>query len=100
MESNSIETLLLRHYGNAASVPAGLEEKLRVSVHYKAEESRKAQLAAARLQHKRVSRRQAIRLVARGASKTGLDLLSTGLEGLQVLEATLIGQDTTQPALP
>jgi hypothetical protein len=100
MDSNSIETLLLRHYGNAASVPAGLEEKLRASVHYQAEESRKAQLAAARLQHKRVSRRQAIRLVARGASKTGLDLLSTGLEGLQVLEATLIGQDTTQPVLP
>src|SRR2546421_11986804 len=78
MESNSIETLLLRHYGNAASVPAGLEEKLRASVHYKDEESRKAQLAAARLQHKRVNRRPDIILVARGVSKKGAGSFNTG----------------------
>jgi hypothetical protein len=100
MESNSIETLLLRHYGNTAPAPVGLEQKLSASIRHEAKEARKAHVAAARLQQKRVSRRQAIRLVARGASKTGMGLLSTGLEGLQILEVTLIGQDTTQPVLP
>jgi hypothetical protein len=89
MENNSIETLLLRHYGDAACVPAGLEERLLAALRHETQESRKARLAAARLQQRRVSRRQAVRLVARGASRTGLDLLNTGLEGLRALEVTL-----------
>ena len=100
MENNSIETLLLRHYGDAARVPAGLEQRLSASVRYEAEKLRGARLAEARLQQKRVSRRDAARLVARGASRTGLGLLSVGLEGLQMLEVTLIGQDSSQPILP
>jgi hypothetical protein len=89
MENNSIETLLLRHYGDTACVPDGLEERLLAVLRYETQESRNARLAAARLQQRRVSRRQAVRLVARGASRTGLDLLSTGLEGLRALEVTL-----------
>lgn len=100
MESNSIETLLLRHYGNTAPVPAGLEEQLYASVRYKAQEARRTQLAETRLQQKRLSRRQAARLVVKGAGEAGMGLLSLGLEGLQVLETALANQDTTQPVLP
>ena len=100
MESNSIETLLLRHFGNTARTPVGLEETLHASIRHEAKEARKAQLAATRLQQKRVSRRQAVRLVVKGAGDTGIGLLCIGLEGLQLLETTLVSQDTAQPALP
>ncbi len=93
MESNSIETLLLRHFGNAAPSPAGLEKRLYASVHQQAEEARKAQLAAARLQQ-RISRRHAVRLAMKGAGETGMGLLCLGLEGLELFEATLTNQDT------
>ena len=38
MQNDSIETLLLRHYGSAAQAPAGLEEKLRASIRLEAAE--------------------------------------------------------------
>ena len=99
MESNFIETLLLRHYGNTAPVPAGMEERLYTSVRQQAQETRKAQLAETRLQQKRLSRRQAVRLVVKGAGEAGMDLLGLGLESLQGLETALANQETTQPAL-
>jgi hypothetical protein len=100
MESNSIETLLLCHYGNTAPAPVGLEQKLSASIRHEAKEARKAQLAAARLQQKRVSRRSAALLVVKGASEAGMGLLCLGLEGMQALETALVNQDTTQPVLP
>ena len=100
MESNSIETLLLRHFGNTAQAPDGLEETLQNSIRHEAKEARMAQLAATRLQQQRVSRRQAVRLAVKGAGDTGIGLLCLGLEGLQLLETALISQDNAQPALP
>jgi hypothetical protein len=94
MESNAIETLLLRHFGNAAPSPNGLEKRLYASVHQQAEEARKAQLAAARLQQKRVSRRHVVRLAMKGAGETGMGLLCLGLEGLEMFETALVNQDT------
>jgi hypothetical protein len=94
MESNSIETLLLRHFGNTAPSPAGLEKRLYASVHQQAEEARKAQLAAARLQQQRISRRHVVRLAIKGAGETGMGLLCLGLEGLELFETALVNQDT------
>src|SRR5713226_525666 len=64
MPKDSIETLLLRHYGNTAHIPAGLEEQLLASTRHKAMELRQRQEVMAHLLEKRVSRRHAVRLVA------------------------------------
>jgi hypothetical protein len=100
MESNSIETLLLRHYGNTAPTPIGLEEKVSASIRHEAKEARKLQVAAIRLQQQRVSRRHVARLAVKGAGNAGMGLLCFGLEGLQMLETALTSQDTSQPVLP
>jgi len=100
MERNSIETLLLRHYGNTAPTPRGLEEKISASIRHEAKEARKLQVAATRLQQKRVSRRHAARLVVKGAGNAGMGLLCFGLEGLQMLETALVSQDNSQAVLP
>lgn len=94
MQSHSIETLLLRHYGNTANTPAGLEEYLYASVRQKAEESRQLERAAFNLRQRRISRRRAVRIV------TGFDLLSAALKGVQALETTLAVRDTSQPVYP
>src|SRR5215831_6342191 len=96
MGNSSIETLLLRHYGNTAQVPMQLEEKLCASVRLKAEELDNEQQVITRLRERRVSRRRAVRLVAIGAA--GLGGLSVALEGIRVLETALTGQDITSPA--
>jgi len=62
MQKDSIDTLLLRHYGNTSSVPVGLEEQLLASVRHKAAESRQQQQVTTHLREKRVSRRHAVRL--------------------------------------
>lgn len=100
MESNSIETLVLRHYGNTVPTPIGLEEKISASIRHEAKEVRKLEVAVTRLQQKRVSRRQAARLVVKGAGNAGMGLLCFGLEGLQMLETVLVSQDNSQSVLP
>jgi hypothetical protein len=85
MQKDTLESLLLRHYGNTAQAPTGLEERLLAFVGQEAEESRKA----ARLQQQRVSRRQAFKLLARGTARVGFDALNAGLDSLQVLESAL-----------
>jgi len=77
-----------------------MEERLYASVRQQAQETRKAQLAETRLQQKRLSRRQAVRLVVKGAGEAGMGMLWLGLEGLQVLETALANQETTQSVLP
>ena len=100
MESNSIETLLLHHYGNTAPAPVGLEQRLSASIRHEAKEAREAHVAATRLQNRRVSRRSAARLMVKGASEAGIGLLCLGLEGMQMLETALVNQDTAQPVMP
>lgn len=96
MQNDSLETLLLRHYGSGAQVPSGLEEKLYASVRAEAMELGKQQMVATQLRERRISRRYAVRLVAIGTA--GLGGLSLAVEGLRMLEASLIGQDTSKPA--
>jgi hypothetical protein len=96
MRNESIETLLLRHYGSTAPAPGDLEEKLCASVRLETTELEKEQQLITRLRERRVSRRHAVRLVAIGAA--GLGGLSIALEGVRMIEAALIGQDITKPA--
>ena len=85
----SLEALLLRHYGHTASVPAGLEERLLASVRQETAESRKEQQAASRLRQNRISRRHVFRLIATETAKVGIDALNAGFDSLQVLESAL-----------
>jgi len=96
MRNESIETLLLRHYGNTAQAPLDFEEKLCASVRLEAAELDKEQQVITRLRERRVSRRHAVRLVA--ISTAGLGGLSMALEGMRMLEAAFTGQDVTRPA--
>jgi hypothetical protein len=96
MRNDSIETLLLRHYGSAAQAPIDLEEKLCSSVRMETVELEKEQQLITRLRERRVSRRHAVRLVAIGAA--GLGGLSLALEGVRMVEAALIGQDVSKPS--
>jgi hypothetical protein len=89
MRNDSIETLLLRHYGSAAPAPVDLEARVLASVQQQVTE-----ISAWR--ERRVSRRRVLRLVA--FSSAGLGVLSIGLEGLRQVEASLIGHDTSKPA--
>jgi len=100
MRKDSLESLLLRHYGDTAQAPTGLEERLLAAVRHEVEESSEEQRLAARFHQKRVSRRQAFKLFARGTARIGFDALNVGLDSLQTLEATLTGKDVTQKAFP
>lgn len=95
MRNDSIETLLLRHYGSTAQTPIDLEDTLRTSIRLKAVELEKEQQLIARLQERRISRRHAVRIVTIEAGMEGLGL---ALEGFRVLEAALKGPDVTKPA--
>jgi hypothetical protein len=92
MQNDSIETLLLRHYGSTAQAPAHLEEHLRTSVRSEAAEMRKKERNAAYLMQRRFSRRQMFRLVV------GLGTLSVGVESLRMLETAVPGSKVAQPA--
>jgi hypothetical protein len=96
MENDSIETLLLRHYGNQAPAPLALEPRLLASVRVATEEAREQQQVTILLREKRVSRRQIFKLVS--PRKAGIGLLVVGLEGLQSIESALVSHDSTQPA--
>jgi hypothetical protein len=90
MYNDSIETLLLRHYGDTAPTPTALEQRITVSVHQLADERRQQERLTRNLRENRISRRRAIQLVA--ISSAGLSLLSTGLASAQVL---LSGENAT-----
>jgi hypothetical protein len=96
--NDSIETLLLRHYGSSAQAPAALEQQLIHSVRQEAQQLRRQQGVARRMRSYRINRRKAIHLVAIGSA--GLGLLGVAMEGLQAFEMALLGQDATQSALP
>ncbi len=96
MRDNSIETLLLRHYGSTAPAPVDLEARLLASVQQQAAATNAQERAASAWSERRVSRRRVLRLVA--FSTAGLGVLSVGLEGLRQVEASLIGHDASKPA--
>ncbi len=96
MENDSIETLLLRHYGNLAPAPVALEQRLLATVRVEAREAHKQQQIAIYLREKRLSRRQVFKLAS--PRRAGIGLLVVGLEGLQSIESALISHDGTQSA--
>lgn len=81
MQNDSIETLLLRHLGNAAPVPAGLEQQLRASVRSEARAEQTRQQAANRWNEQRVSRRKVLQLVT--FTSAGVGALAVGLNAIQ-----------------
>jgi len=95
MRNDTIETLLLRHYGSTAQAPVDLEDTLRASIRLEEVELEKEQQLITRLRERRISRRHAVRIVT---IEAGLEGLSLALEGVRMIEAALIGQDITQPA--
>ncbi len=97
MHNDSIETLLARHYGSTAVAPTGLEEHLNGSVRQHALEMQQEQRVIAQWRTNVMSRRRAVQLVALGS--VGLSIVNLGLEGLQTLEASMMGQETTQNAV-
>jgi hypothetical protein len=96
MHNDSIETLLLRHYGSIAPTPPQLEQRLQKAVRHQVADLGQQQQLATRLRAYRINRRRAIHFVALGTA--GLGILSAGLESLHMLEAALVGQDVTQSA--
>jgi hypothetical protein len=95
MYNDSIETLLLRHYGDNAPAPAGLEQRITASVRYEANKACEQDLVTRRLRENRISRRRAVQLVA--FSSAGLGLLSTGIASIQTVLSS--NDATTRPAL-
>ena len=95
MRNDSIETLLLRHYGSTAQAPTDLEDTLHASIRLKEGEIQQEQQLVTRLRERRISRRLAVRIVT---IEAGLEGLNLALEGVKVIEAALKGQDITKPA--
>jgi hypothetical protein len=96
MRNDSIETLILRHYGSTAPTPVDLEERLLAAVQEQAAEMSARERTASAWRERQVSRRRVLRLVAFGSA--GLGVLGIGLEGLRQVEANLLGRDTSKPA--
>lgn len=96
MGNDSIETLLLRHYGSAAPAPVDLEARVLASVQEQAAEMSARERTASAWRERPVSRRRVLRLVALGSA--GLGVLGIGLDGLRQVEANLLGHDTSKPA--
>ncbi len=94
MYNDSIETLLLRHYGHSAPTPPLLEQQLVSSVGHEAVLRYQQERTVANIRAYRMNRRRALKLVAMGSA--GLSILGAGLD---ILEIALSGTDTTQPAL-
>lgn len=81
MQNDSIETLLLRHYGSAAPVPADLQERLCALVQRESaalQSAGKQEVGA--WNQRRLSRRRVLQLVT--LSGAGLSVLALGLQTL------------------
>ena len=94
MYNDSIETLLLRHYGSTAPAPPALEQQLVASVRSGAASLQRQERIATSIRTRPVSRRNVVRWVAIGSA--GVGLLSAGLESLRILEASVTGEDAPQ----
>jgi hypothetical protein len=80
MQNDSIETLLLRHYGDAAPAPVNLEAQLGAMVRRETAAAQLQQQAASRWTERRVSRRRVLQLVT--FSGAGLSALAVGMHSL------------------
>jgi hypothetical protein len=98
MYNDSVETLLLRHYGGTAVAPALLQQRLLKVIRRDDQEIRRQQRVTSRIRELRLSRRRAVQLVAIGSA--GLGFLTVALESLDALEQGVFGQDISQTAFP
>jgi len=94
MHNDSVETLLLRHYGHDGPAPEALEQRLINAVRQDAMTQQQEQSVVVRVLRHRMSRRRAMLLVAVGSG--GLGLVAASLEAL---DATIFGRDATRSAL-
>jgi hypothetical protein len=83
MYNDSIETLLLRHYGHTALAPPLLEQQLVSSVRHEAAVRHQQERIAANIRAYRMNRRRAVKLVAIGSA--GLGILGASLEMLETV---------------
>jgi hypothetical protein len=81
MRNDSIETLLLRHYGGAAPAPVDLEQQLSAMVRTEAVSERARQQALSGWNERRVSRRKILQLVT--FTSAGISALAVGVNALQ-----------------
>ena len=81
MQNDSIDTLLLRHYGSAAPAPVNLEAQLGGMVRKESAKVQARQQAASRWNQRRVSRRQVLQLMT--FSSAGLGAVALGINALQ-----------------
>ncbi|GCE47245.1 hypothetical protein EI42_00772 [Thermosporothrix hazakensis] len=95
MRNDSLETLLLRHYGHAASTPDGLEQRLIASVRQEGAQLRQRQQMEAHLRKRRYSRRQMLRFVTLGTA--GVGVVGVALDGISEVSASLLGRDVSHP---
>jgi len=81
MQNDSIETLLLRHYGSTAPAPAELEQRLSAMVRRETAAVQAQQQSVKRWEQRRVSRRRVLQMVT--FSGAGLSALAMGINALQ-----------------
>lgn len=81
MRNDSIETLLLRHYGSSAPAPVNLEQQISTLVRQESAATQARQQVIDNWQQRRVSRRRVLQLVT--FSGAGLSVLAVGLNTLQ-----------------
>ncbi len=82
MHNDSIETLLLRHYGSSAPVPVDLEQQLQSLVLQEKASVQAHQRAVTTWQERRVSRRRLLQLVTLSGS-AGMSVVAVGLNAIQ-----------------
>ena len=80
MQNDSIETLLLRHYGSAAPAPVDLEQQLSAMVRRETLAEQARQEAVSRWNQRRVSRRRVLRLAT--FTSAGVGMLAIGVNAL------------------
>ncbi len=81
MQNDSIDTLLLRHYGSAAPAPVDLEQHLSALVRQESIEMQARKQASSKWNQRRVSRRRVLQLMT--FSGAGLGALAVGINALQ-----------------
>jgi hypothetical protein len=86
MYNDSIESLLLRHYGETSPVPEALEQRLVASVRQEAAEVNKTERMLTSIYERPISRRRVVRWVALGTA--GLGALSASLTSLQPADSS------------
>lgn len=81
MRNDSIETLLLRHCGSSAPMPAGLEQQLSAMVRQEVAAAQSRQRTIDAWNQRRVSRRRLLQMVT--LSGASLGALAVGLNTFQ-----------------